>query len=962
VTGRRADPEARLLSGSAPEAPLKILPGRTRTGMAAQFRILGPVEALVDGTAAALGAPKHRALLALLLVRRRQVVPTEQLIDGLWGESPPASALQSLQVYVHALRRALGAERIETAGRGYRAVVSEEELDLDRFERALERGRAALEAGRHDDAADELRQALALWRGPPLAGLPEQTRRAAAADRLEELRLTALELRNDADLACGRHDAVVAELETLTAEHPYRERFLQQRLLALYRCGRQAEALEAYRNARKLLADELGLEPSPELQELERAILRQDPSLAAPGTSKRTTHPLPVPPTPLVGRRLELAAVSALFRDEAARLVTLTGPGGTGKTRLGLAVAHALEPELRDGALFVNLAPVSSPELLVTTIAEALDVREGTRSLPDGVIEHLQARRMLLMLDNFEQLLPAAPFVSKLLTAASRLWILATSRAPLRLAGEHEYPVSPFETPDESLPFEALVQADAVRLFTTRAQAVDPSFELDESSAAEIALVCGRLDGLPLAIELAAARSKLLTPAEILARLEREPHLLPPGPRDAPTRQQTLAATIRWSYDLLGPEEQSAFARFGVFAGGCTLDAAERVCETTLETLGALVDNSLLRRRDGRFQMLVTVRAFALERLEENGSSEVRRRHAEWLIELAEDIESLPKGGAEPTDYLDRIQAEHDNIRSALSWLLENDAALALRLTSALKTFWEVRGHFSEGGRWIEEALPRAADAPPELRMKGLAVAGAIATRLGDLELAEERKQGALALARELGEDVWIARELSDLGTIAAMRNQMEYASELMEESAELFRKLDEPSRLATVLSNLGHIAGERGDYQRAIEVTEEALALQSSKAAAVITVYNLGSHHLLAGELDQAREWLERAAAETLELGFKEVMAYALAAFARLCLLEDDPRRAAYLAGIADQLLADAGVQLQPSERAPFEEAKETAERVLGDAYAAEYEAARAAPLEEALRQAGVLAKAPSP
>src|SRR5690348_9569346 len=392
--------------------------------MATQFRILGPVEALVDGSPAALGAPKQRALLALLLVNRRRVVPAEQLIDGLWGEDPPASALQSLQVYVHGLRRVLRSERIETAGRGYRAVVDEQELDLDRFERAVERGRAALEAGRVDDAEEELRPALTLWRGPALADLPEEIRRAAEADRLEELRLIALELRLDAELASGRHDAVVAELEALTVEHPYRERFLEQRLLALYRCGRQAEALEVYRDARRALADELGLEPSPSLQELERAILRQDASLAAPASPTRSTQPLPVPPTPLVGRRLELAAVSALFRDEGARLVTLTGPGGTGKTRLALAVAHELEPELRDGALFVSLAPVSSPELLVPTIAEALDVREGGRPLAEGVTEHLREQRMLLVLDNFEQLLAAAPFVGELLAAAPRLWVL----------------------------------------------------------------------------------------------------------------------------------------------------------------------------------------------------------------------------------------------------------------------------------------------------------------------------------------------------------------------------------------------------------------------------------------------------------------------------------------------------------------------------------------------------------
>src|SRR5215471_6284416 len=931
--------------------------------MAAQFRILGPIEAVLDDGPASLGAPKQRGLLAMLLVNRRRVVTADQLIDGLWGEAPPASALQSLQVYVHGLRRALGAERIETAGRGYRVVIGDGELDLDRFERALERGRAALEAERAEDAADDLREGLAIWRGPALAGLPEEIRRAAEAERLDELRLTALELRYDAELACGRHDAVVAELEALTAEHPYHEKFLQQRMLALYRGDRQAEALEVYRNAREVLAEDLGLDPSPALQELERAILRQEPSLAAPEPPTRSTQPLPVPPTPLVGRRLELAAVAALFRDEGARLVTLTGPGGTGKTRLGLAVAQELEPELRDGAVFVNLSPVSNPELLVATIGETLDVQEGARSLADGVTEYVRERRMLLVLDNFEQLLSAAPFVGDLLAASPRLWILATSRAPLRLAAEREYPVPPFDTPDANLPFEALVKTDALRLFAARAQAVDPGFELDTASAPEVARVCGRLDGLPLAIELAAARAKLLAPGEILERLERDPNLLPSGPRDAPARQRTLAATIHWSHDLLGADERVAFARLGVFVGGCTLEGAESVCDVTLESLGTLVDNNLLRRRDGRFTMLETVRHFAVELLEKTGASELRRRHAEWLTELAETMaERTSVAGEDATVWLDRIQPEHDNIRAALAWSIEEEPELALRLASSLRLFWEVRGYFSEGGRWLEEALLRADEVAPIVRLRALSASGAIAFRLGKHELAGERFSAALALARELGEELWIARLLSDVGTVAAVLEEYDDASVLLEESADLFRKLDVPARLATVLGNLGHIASMRGDYERAIEVTEEALALESShKANASVSLFNLGSHNLQAGHLEQAQEWLERAIAHTLELGFKEVMAYALAACVRLCLLEGDAPRAAYLAGIADGLLDQAGLELQPAEQQLFEEAKATAERELGDAYATEHDAAMNAPLEDALREGGVLAEAPA-
>jgi tetratricopeptide (TPR) repeat protein len=315
--------------------------------------------------------------------------------------------------------------------------------------------------------------------------------------------------------------------------------------------------------------------------------------------------------------------------------------------------------------------------------------------------------------------------------------------------------------------------------------------------------------------------------------------------------------------------------------------------------------------------------------------------------------------GEDMTVWLDRIQPEHDNMRAALAWSLEEAPELTLRIASSVRLFWEVRGHFREGGSWIEQGLSRAVDAAPEVRLRGLAASGAIATRLGDLDLAQERKEASLALARELGDELWIARELSDLGTVAAMREEFDVASPLFEESAELFRKLDVPSRLGTVLANLGHIAAERGDYDRAIAVTEEALSLESRhKQNAAISTYNLGSHNLEAGYLEPAREWLERAIALTLELGFKEVMAYALASFVRLALLEGDATRAAHLAGVADRLLADAGLALQPGEQAKFDTAKTRAEQELGEAYAVAHNAAMTAPLEAALQVGRVLAE----
>ena len=446
-----------------------------------QFRILGPIQALLDDEPAALGAPKQRgAARACCSSTGGAWCTAEQLIDGLWGEAPPASAVQSLQVYVHGLRRALGAERIETAGRGYRVVVGEDELDLDRFERTLDRGRAALEAGR-----PTTRPTTCARRSRSGAGRRSPTcrRRSGARPRPSASRSCGSARSSFATTPSSPAAATTPSSPSskrLTAEHPYRERFLQQRMLALYRCDRQADALEVYRAAREVLAEDLGLDPSPVLQELERAILRQDPSLAAPEAPTRSTRPLPVPPTPLVGRRLELAAVSALFRDEGARLVTLTGPGGTGKTRLGLAVAHALEPELRDGALFVSLAPVSDPELLVPTIARGARRARG-RAEPGRRRDRAPRASAACCSCWTTSSRSSRPRPSSASCSppprVSGSWPRAARRCGWRRSTSircrrSTLPTPAFRSRRSSRPMR-------VRLFAARAQAVDPGFELD---------------------------------------------------------------------------------------------------------------------------------------------------------------------------------------------------------------------------------------------------------------------------------------------------------------------------------------------------------------------------------------------------------------------------------------------------------------------------------------------------
>jgi predicted ATPase/DNA-binding SARP family transcriptional activator len=893
-----------------------------------EFNILGPVEVVADGRAVTLGPPKQRAVL-VELVRARGAVARERLIASLWRDEPPKSAVGSLQVYIHGLRRALGEERIETVGAAYRLRLDPgDRIDSDEFTRRVERARTGLAHERAADAVNDVLAALELWRGAALADVAELGELSAFASELEERRIEALELRNDAWLELGRHDLVLDEIERLVAAEPYRERLRAQQILALYRDGRQADALAAYRVTRDAWDEELGIEPTPALRELERAVLRHDPSLAGPDRDTRPERrPLPEPPTPLVGRRLEIASVAALLRGQA-RLVTLVGAGGTGKTRVALAVAAELELEFAEGAAFVDLSPIEDPQLLVPTIAAALDVAA------DALIEQLASRHLLLVLDNLEQIAEAAGDVAKLLNAAPRLRVLATSRTPLRLAAEHEYPVQPLPVPRHGAALEELARNEAVQLFVTRAHAAGMELAADE----EIARLCRRLDGLPLALELAAARTKLLRPADILERIERDVTLLASSARDVPRRQATLAATIQWSLDLLTDDERRAFGRLGVFAGGFTVDSAAHV-GVDLDTLASLVDKSLLQRRESRFAMLETVRPFAIELLDDD----IRRMHAEWVTALAERVESELIGDADTVALLDELESELDNIRTALGWTIDaHETELALRLASASRPLWEIRGRLREGAGWLDRVLAAAGDDRPELRAKVHGFAGVAAFRRGAVDVADSHWRTMLALFEELGDREGIARGLSDVGTAAAARGDWEESRELLEQAATAFRELGERKRLAVVLGNLGHVAGHVGDFADGIVLTVEALELErevGDKQRQAISLNNLGSFAAETGEHDEARRWLGECAELALELGYREVIAHALVTHAKIALAEGDAAEAARIATAADVVFADLGSEMPGVEGERFAELKAETRSRLGED---EYERAR--------------------
>jgi len=593
--------------------------------MRPHYRFLGPLEVNVGATPLALGRRQQQALLAVLLLRVNRPVSTDELVELLWPERRPGKPLASIQGYISGLRKLLGSETIETVGGGYRLNAELEDLDTHRFATLLAEGEDAL-ASAPGLARSRLESALELWRGPALAGFAYETWALDERNRLEELRLVARERLAEARMSLGEHAELVGELETLVREQPLRERLRAQLMLALYRSGRQAEALEEYRLVRELLVEQMGIDPGAELQELQRAILNQDDALAAPAPPERAEDGagsrLPVPADSFVGRGAELRELTDLLRRSDVRLVSLAGPGGSGKTRLAVELGRRLASSFPGGVYWSPLAGISDDSVVGSAIAKAA----GAES-PDSLPEVFADGEALLVIDNAEHVLAeVAAVVAPTLARTEALTVLVTTRERLHVHGEHVIPVAP------------LVEGDAAALFRDRAAALRAGFDARPEIVAEL---CRRLDSLPLAIELAAGRTSVFTVPQILERLESRPEFLKGG-RDADSRQRTLEATIAWSYDLLAAEEQELLQRLSVFAGGFDLDAAEAVVAADAELLGSLVEKSLVHvapQSDGarRFTLLETIRTFASDRLaRQPHEATLREGHAAYFLRVAE--------------------------------------------------------------------------------------------------------------------------------------------------------------------------------------------------------------------------------------------------------------------------------------------------------------------------------------
>lgn len=811
------------------------------------FLVLGPLEVRVDGREAHLGRPRLRTLLLALLVAPGRMVTSERLLEAVWEERPPATGIAALHTLVATLRAWLataaatdGRDLLRTRPGGYLLAIEPRQLDAHRFEGLAVDGARAVREGRADEGAALLDDALGLWRGPALADVASTPFASATAAHLEERRTSAEEDRAEADLCRHRSRDAAARLERLVVEEPLRERRWALYITALYRDGRQRDALAAYQRVRALLRDELGIDPGRELRRLHDAVLRQDsdllgdtddppsPSaLLAPRRAVRT-QPLPEPVSSFIGRSDEVAAISRLLAR--CRLVTLTGAGGVGKTRLALAAARGLASWFPAGTAFVPLGGLRDPDGVIGAIARSLGLREDMAAASTELIaERLHGERVLVVLDTLEHLLAAREQIAALLSACGGLTVLATSRTPLALAGERRYRVPPLALPGAAdADPEAIGRVDAVALFVDRASAIDPDFALDETRLPHVVAWCRLLGGLPLALELAAARAgdhgeDLLGRAPALADLAQ-------GPVDAPERQRTMRATLDWSVGLLTARARNLLAQLSVFHGAPDAAAVTAVAGETSAAVDELVASGLVARRTDagppRYVLLEIVREYAAELLDEGSATAAAGRHAVHFLARAE--EDRPALGRSDSRSLEALDHDADDLRAAIAALRRaGELEAAARFVTALYRWWRDRGDAGEGRR-LTAALLDEGDG-----LLGPHLVAELTTCLGFLEAAQGRYDDAAAHFEAAGEEWTLAgstagraRALYGLGGMRYRRQAYPDALALLEEALRAARAASEQTVEENALAQLASLDEARGDWAAAQQRYQEAEVL----------------------------------------------------------------------------------------------------------------------------------------
>lgn len=849
-----------------------LLPRGTVVYVETHINILGPLRVVDDeGASTPLGGLRSRQLLGILVLHRGEDLPVERIVDYLWGESAPSGAMITLRTYVGQVRNALAragsrAEVLSRSG-GYCLEVPADQLDFVQFERRAARGREAASLGRHHEAIGILREALSLWRGEVLSDLGAPEFAVPAAARLEELRLSCWELLLDSQLATGSHGEVIGRAQELVQQYPFRERFAGQLMLALYRSGRQADALRVAAELRDRLRDELGVDPSPDLRDLETAVLRQDARLDHIGIVAGLHRAAPsdaLEVTPFVGRSDDRSAVAALLRE--SRVVTLTGFGGVGKTRLALQVAQDLRVATPDGVHFVALGNVGDPDGVAEAIAISLGLDGWSQqAASDSVIEYLRDRQAVLVIDNCEHLIDgAAKAADSIVRECPGIRILATSREPLHIAAEHVFVVPPLQLPVSGESLARVAMADAVQLFVSRAQSATADFQLVDDNYAAVGEICRQLEGIPLALELAAARLRALSPDEVAVQVAGQWSGLNRGLRTAPRRQSTMDECIEWSFSLCSPAEQSLWARASVFVDGFDLDDVSAVCcdpdlPQALELVSELVDKSILslNRFGGvtRYRMLPPIRRRGMDELSLRGEAEFyRRRHRDHFFNLLEEFHS-DRFGARQLDWIRRLHFAAGNIRAAVEFCIATpgEASAGLHAMGHYCELACIEGHFRQGRQWVDVLIqqdPSADAAPLALRS-----AAWWATWQGDLDAAQAHLRGARSMTLPRSGSWKDQVELTE-ALVYMFGGRVDVADQMFTDLVRSLRAAGGNEVLPQVLCAAGMNKVFLGDADAAIRLHQECLEFTEPVAELWIrgwSTWSAGLASLVRGDRDTA-------------------------------------------------------------------------------------------------------------